>query len=249
MLMNKQVDGRGKSSNSVLPGRDQLGESAYERIREAIRSGDLEPGHRITESDLAKWLNMSRTPVREAVSRLETEGLLTYVPRQGLTVAQLDYQAVMELYEMREVLEGTAARFAAHHAALAEIETLREMLDLEADLGESDPKRGAKANRHFHQIIYHAAHNRYLLKTLNALSDSMMLLGDTTLALPGRHATALEEHRAIVDAISARDADRAQQAACNHIRAAQRHRLKLLLAGTETAGAKSSAQASDSVGD
>jgi DNA-binding GntR family transcriptional regulator len=236
VLVAKQKTVSGKSSNSVLPDRDQLGESAYERIREAIRAGDLEPGHRITESDLARWLNMSRTPVREAISRLETEGLLTHVPRQGLTVARLDYQAVMELYEMREVLEGTAARFAAHHAAVAEIETLREMLDLEAEFGPSDARRGAEANRRFHQIIYHAAHNRYLLKTLNALGDSMMLLGHTTLALPGRHTTALEEHRLIVEAISARDADGAQQAACGHIRAAQRHRLKLLLAGDKSAG-------------
>ena len=236
VLVAKQKTVGGKSSSPVLPDRDQLGESAYERIREAIRSGDLEPGHRITESDLARWLTMSRTPVREAISRLETEGLLTHVRRQGLTVARLDYQAVMELYEMREVLEGTAARFAAHHAAVAEVETLREMLDLEAELGPSDSKRGAEANRRFHQIIHHAAHNRYLLKTLNALGDSMMLLGSTTLALPGRHATALEEHRLIVEAISARDADGAQQAACGHIRAAQRHRLKLLLAGDTSAG-------------
>jgi DNA-binding GntR family transcriptional regulator len=236
LLVAKQKTVSGKSSNSVLPDRDQLGESAYERIRDAIRAGDLEPGHRITESDLARWLTMSRTPVREAISRLETEGLLMHVPRQGLTVARLDYQAEMELYEMREVLEGTAARFAARHAAVAEVETLREMLDLEAQFGPSDAKRGAEANRRFHQIIYHAAHNRYLLKTLNALGDSMMLLGHTTLALPGRHTTALEEHRLIVEAISARDADAAQQAACGHIRAAQRHRLKLLLAGDKSAG-------------
>lgn len=210
-------------------GKDPLGESAYERIRKAIRDGGLPPGSRVTESDIAGWLKMSRTPVREAILRLETEGLLSYASRQGLTVAALDYQAVIELYAMREMLEATAARLAALHASVAEIETLREMLDLERTTDAGKPQRLAQLNRRFHQVIYRAAHNRYLLKCLNVLSDAMMLLGDTTLALPGRHASALEEHAAICDAIARRDPEAAGEAAAAHMRAAQRHRMKMIL--------------------
>lgn len=212
-----------------VQGRDPLGGSAYERIRAAIRDRRLAPGSRVVESELASWLGVSRTPIREAVLRLEQEGLLTHAPRQGLMVVELDYQAVIELYAMREVLEGAAAGLAAQHASSAEVETLREMIAFEAELTEAE--RAAAANRKFHQILHYAAHNRFLLKSLNALSDAMMLLGATTLGLPGRHATALEEHRAIVDAIAGRDSEAAEQAARAHIREAQRHRVRMMVAG------------------
>jgi len=232
---DQRPEGAETGAETGAPGqngaRDPLGGSAYEQIRDAIRNGRLKPGDRVTESEIANWLKMSRTPVREAVFRLETEGLLTRQSRQGLTVAKLDYQAVIELYAMREVLEGTAAHSAALHASQPEVEALREMLEIERSIGEDDPTKAADANRRFHQIIYHAAHNRYLLKSLNALSNAMILLGHTTLAMPGRHATALEEHEALVEAIAARDAEAAQAAARNHIRAAQRHRVLMILSG------------------
>ncbi len=207
--------------------------TVYEEIRRAIRAGELVPGSRVRESEIAARLGVSRTPVREAVLRLEQDGLLTYAPRQGLTVAALGYQAVIELYAMREVLEGTAARFAASHASLVEVETLREMLEAERGLPAGDAARASALNRQFHQVIYYAAHNRFLLKSLNALADSMMLLGESTLAVPGRHDTALEEHDAVVAAIAARDPDAAERAARAHIRAAQRHRLKMIIAAGE----------------
>ena len=209
----------------------------YDQIRAAIQAGRLTPGSRITESDLAAWLGVSRTPIREAILRLEQEGLLTYAPRQGLTVATLDYQAVIELYAMREVLEGTAARFAASHASEAEIDMLAEMLAIEREHNDSDAEQASATNRQFHQVLYHAAHNRFLLKSLNALADAMMLLGQTTLAFPGRHQTALDEHETIVRAVSGRDPNAAEEAARAHIRAAQRHRLKMIItAGREPDG-------------
>ncbi len=220
--------------------RDQLGGSAYDQIRDALGKGRFQPGVRVTENEIASWLNMSRTPVREAIFRLEAEGLLVHKPRQGLTVAELDYQAVIELYEMREVLEGTAAAAAAAHASPAEVEALREMLDIESKLSGDEPAKAAQANQRFHQIISHAAHNRYLLKSLSALSDAMILLGHTTLSLPGRHETALDEHKKIVEAIEAGNADAAREAASGHIRAAQRSRVMMILSGNDIAGTQSS---------
>lgn len=218
-----------ESSAAPSSGRDPLGENAYTRIREAIRSGNLQPGDRVTESEIASWLSMSRTPVREAILRLEAEGLLTHAPRQGLVVARLDYQAVIELYTMRAVLEGTAARLAATHASDVEIEALRDMLAAEHNLDATQAKQASQLNRRFHETIYRAAHNRYLLKSLGALGDAMVLLGNTTLALPGRHDTALAEHANILKAISNRDPTTAEEVARDHIKAAQRFRLQLLL--------------------
>ena len=93
-----------------------LGEYAYERLRTHIREGALPPGTRVREAEVAGQLGISRTPVREALRRLEADGFLTFEPHRGMVVVQLDHQSVMELYAMREALEGTAAGLAAQHA-------------------------------------------------------------------------------------------------------------------------------------
>src|SRR5690606_25578928 len=163
------------------------------------------------------WLNISRTPVREALRKLEGDGLIAFEPHRGMVIAELDEPATLELYRMREVLEGTAAAFAARHAAEAEIALLSGLLRAETGL-LGDAAALADHNREFHETLYRAAHNRYLLKSLNALRDSMMLLGPTTLAQPGRSAIAHGEHGAVVDAIRNGDGETADAAARAHIR-------------------------------
>ena len=93
------------------------GHDAYERLVAEIRAGTLRPNDRLTETDLAARFGISRTPVREAIRRLETEGLVIHLARVGATVRALDYAEVTELYEMRAVLEGTAARLSARAAS------------------------------------------------------------------------------------------------------------------------------------
>lgn len=201
-------------------------EHAYQTLLQAIIKGNLKPGGRILEAELASWLEISRTPVREALKRLESEGLVCSAPRRGMVVARLDLQAIMELYQMREVLEGTAARLAAQQCSEAEVYNLRELLDQERST-QHDPAEQAIKNRAFHNAIYLAAHNRYLLKSLNSLRDAMALLGPTTYILRSRPQTALSEHGAIVQAIENRDGSAAEKAAREHIRAAQRARIRL----------------------
>lgn len=200
---------------------------AYRKIREAIRTGHYSPGDRILEDEISRQLEMSRTPVREALHRLEAEGLLVYEARQGIVVARLDYQMIMELYSMRDVLEGTAAAMAARHASDAEIANLEHLLLLEERFAD-DAAAMAEHNRRFHEAIYRSAHNRYLLKTLNALQDPLSLLSKTTFLLPDRRTAAHPEHQAIVDAIRARDPERAERVARAHIRAAQQARLQIM---------------------
>lgn len=204
------------------------GQDAYQKMLEAIQSGELKPGTRLREVELAEWLGSSRTPVREALNRLQTEGLVIQEPRRGMIIAELDHTMVTELYQMREVLEGAAASLAARHASDAEINLLRDITNRDRALGD-DPARLAKNNRLFHETLYRAAHNRYLSKTLNSLRESMALLGQTTLGLPGRSATAFEEHNALVSAIERRDPEAAEQASRAHIRAAHRARMALML--------------------
>jgi len=201
-------------------------DQAYRYIIDGIQSGRLASGTRLREIELAEMTGLSRTPVREALSRLQLENLLTIDPVRGLIVTELDYSMTSELYAMREVLEGTAARLAARHASEVEIDFLREINARDARLTEASEL--AANNRLFHQTLYRCAHNRYLLKTLNTLRESMMLLGPTTLASPERAATARAEHGAIIEALARRDPDAADEAARIHITAAYRIRLDQL---------------------
>ncbi|MCB1342511.1 MAG: GntR family transcriptional regulator [Pseudooceanicola sp.] len=198
---------------------------AYSLILEAIDSGLYRPGDRLVESELADRFGMSRTPVREALQRLETQSLLARDGR-SLIVASLDHNQMGELYVVRRELEGLAARLAAQHANAEEIDVLRGMV-LADDALVNDPRALARANRRFHKQIQLASHNRYLVQQLDLVHRSMALMATTSLAAQGRGAMAQAEHKAIVEAIAARDGAAAERALQDHISTAFATRLKL----------------------
>ncbi|MFP7673730.1 GntR family transcriptional regulator [Marivita sp. S0852] len=198
---------------------------AYSSILEAIDVGVYRPGDRLVESDLAERFGMSRTPIREALQRLETQSLLTRDGR-SLIVASLDHNQMAELYVVRTELEGLAARLAARHATEEEVQVLRSMVDDDRAL-LNDPSALARANRRFHKQIHLASHNRFLVQQLDLVHRSMALMATTSLAAQGRGEIALAEHKAIVDAITARDEDAAYKALRDHISVAFVTRLKL----------------------
>jgi DNA-binding GntR family transcriptional regulator len=197
----------------------------YNSLRDAIWEGRFAHGERLREEEIGRALGVSRTPVREALQRLQQRGLLVIGPGRGLVVAQLTRQQVLELYAMREILEGSAARFAARHANPAEIEILYH---LQRELAKAAPDAITlvKLNRRFHQAIYEAAHNQYLIQALDTLHDSLALLHNTTFRMPSRRRESDREHLAIVAAIERRDADEAERAARFHIQQAQRTRFE-----------------------
>jgi len=209
------------------PRHGARGAHAYHEMRDAILQGRLKPGQRVMEIELAEWLKVSRTPVREAIRRLEADGMIEHEPRNGLIVARLDRQAVPELYVMREVLEGTAARLCARHASDMEIVELTELVRLEQKL-QGGPAALVTHNRRFHEAVHRGAHNRYLVKSLSAVNDSMWLLGRSQMSLPHRAKAALAEHAKLARAIEKRDPEAAETAARSHVLAAQRERLKRL---------------------
>lgn len=200
---------------------------AYDSTKELIRSGEFSPGSRLRELDLAERLGISRTPVREAVNRLLSEGLLTLNPNGGFSVVTLGRQQVQELYALREFLEGAVARHAAQHASISEIEALEEMLD-RSQLTLSDASQQSLINRQFHRVIGIASHNRYMEQALTQMSDSLELVPRTSFEVQGRAEEVLAEHGAILDSIRKRDADQAECVARVHIQKASHARLKLL---------------------
>ena len=173
-------------------GRNQAnlsrGELVHLKLLEAIRTGAFAPGDRVREADVAEWLNVSRAPVRTAFRQLQADGLLVMEPWRGGIVAQLDQQQLIELYAIRQVLEGAAAGLAAQHASESQIATLNDIIAQADDTTAADER--AELNQIFHQYIYAAAHNRYLLQALNTLRDAVVLLPSTTYALDGRHGEA-----------------------------------------------------------
>jgi DNA-binding GntR family transcriptional regulator len=196
----------------------------YALILDRIDRGSHAPGTRMVESDLAEKLEVSRTPIREALQRLETQGLLMREGR-SLMVASLDHDQMGELYAVRSELEGLAARLAAQHATPEEIRVLYSLIE-EDRAFVSDPQKLSRANKRFHRTLHHASHNRYLVQQLEMVHRNMVLMANTSLAAEGRGTEALEEHHGIVKAIEDREGDAAYKAMCKHLSAAYETRLK-----------------------
>jgi DNA-binding GntR family transcriptional regulator len=199
-------------------------EYVYQMLRKSIEAGKLKPGDRVMETEIAEELQCSRTPVRDALRRLESDGMVVIEPRVGLQIASLSRQSILELYLMRELLEGTAAQLCALHA------TELELMELEGLVRREEALQGqyealARHNRRFHEAIYHGAHNTFLAKSLNAVNDSMWLLGRSLMFNPKRAERAREQHRELLQAILARDAVAAESIARAHIQAAKKERL------------------------
>lgn len=215
------------TATELAPQTGDLGTSAYNRLKAAIRAGELQAGDRLIEKEVTEKLGMSRTPVREALQRLEADGLLTYEPRRGLTVTRPNHQMIMELYAMREALEGKAASLAAQHASDIEIAALASLVNDEAAYF-SAPERLSDINQRIHNMMHLAAHNRYLLRGLQTINDTMSLL-PTMLGDPERAREAHEEHVRIIEGIQSRDPLKSGRAAEDHIRSAQRRRIQWLV--------------------
>ena len=197
---------------------------AYALILESIDTGVFKPGDRLVEIDLADKFGVSRTPIREALQKLETQSLLERDGR-SLIVSSLDHNQMAELYVVRAELEGLAAKFAAKHATDEEKRVLQDMVDNDRTL-MGDPTALARANRRFHKQIHLASHNRYLVQQLDLVHRSMALMATTSLAVDGRGEIAMAEHQAIVDAIIAGKAQDAYNCLRDHISVAYVTRLK-----------------------
>lgn len=200
---------------------------AFAKVMQAIEAGVYQPGDRLREVEIADRLSLSRTPVREALRRLEAEHIIEHRPRVGAVIRKLGQAEVVELYEMRLVLERTAAEMAAKHAADAEVDALVAINDQIAAAGDDGP-RAAAINQTFHRAIYLAARNRFLLDSARAMNNALLLLGPTTLADADRIATVVHQHSQIIEAIGAADIEAAGAAAEAHLQTSLRYRLKVM---------------------
>lgn len=205
-MSRRSVDESGTTADAV-----------YENLRQRIIGGKLPPGQRLRSDALATSLKVSRTPVREALRKLEAEGLVGHSPRGGLIVQELSEDDLTEIFLIREALEGLAARLAAESATPSETAELRHLIeDMEAAVGE--PKLFRSLTGEFHRLVAQASHNRRLAQSLEALQDKVRQVQHSTLYLDDRPAVALKEHRDLIQAIERRDGEGAEAVARAHRR-------------------------------
>lgn len=223
------VDGVMPNTRSKMPGDRSRAEYAYDQLKEKLRSGELRAGQRLRETDLADELKISRTPVREALRRIASDGLVEVVAGRGLIVAEFNLNQVRELYELRGLLEGGAAMLATRNASEADIALLRGIIE-ESAAATTSAERTKQLNEQLHKVIYEVSRNRYLQQALAQLSDSLSILPGTTFSAGGRPEAALHEHGAMVEAMAARDEAAAERLAREHMAKAYAVRVRMMFA-------------------
>ena len=195
-----------KLSPIKLDSYQPLREVVCETLRDAIRKGKLKPGERLMESQLAEDLGVSRTPVREAIRKLELEGYVIMMPRRGTYVANLSIRDVNEVFEIRTSLDSLASGLAAERITDEELERLQRLLvAIGGYIEENDMDKIVECDTEFHDLLYQASRNSRLVGIIFNLREQLTRFRSTSMAFPGRLKATLEEHRRIVEAIAQGD--------------------------------------------
>lgn len=202
-----------------MPMRDMI----YQYLRELIITRQLEPGSRLVEEDLGEKLHASRTPIREALRKLELEGLIKQHKGRGLEVGEISLEDAMDLYALCTELEGYAARLVAATATEEELAELGSLLDeMEFCIDRNEKERERILHRSFHMAIYKASKNKRLSKLLSDYNDYLQLFRSYYISTPHTLHQTLEEHQQMVEAFRKHDEDLAERIAKNHIHMAQK---------------------------
>lgn len=195
-----------------------LADRIAEALRDAIIAGTLEPGSRVNESEIAARYRISRSPVREALRLLQQEGLVAMEPRRGAFVKRLTPQEVVDVYDVKSVLEGRATGLATRRMTESEIDSLAACVArMEREVAAGDMTAYVDSTRQFHEIIVRGAGNATLASIYQGLERKIHWLRTLSLSRPGRVEVSLADHRAILDAMRQRDARRAEALAHAHI--------------------------------
>ena len=195
-----------------------LRDIVFETLRKAILDGDLKPGERVMEVQLAEKLGVSRTPVREAIRKLELEGLLEMIPRKGAYVADISIKDVLNVLEVRASLEGLAASLAAQRITEEEIKSLRKSAEEFEQMNKNNDRDGmVQKDTEFHSVLLNAARNNKLLSIVESLSDYVQRFRVVYFTEYSDAKNIMDDHRAILDAINERDVEKANRVAQEHI--------------------------------
>lgn len=200
--------------NEYLPLRDVV----FQTLRQAILRGELEPGERLMEIQLANKLGVSRTPIREAIRKLELEGLVLMIPRKGAEVAEITEKSLRDVLEVRSSLEDLAVELACERIKEEQVQELKKAAEeFEEALQGGDLTEYAEADVKFHDVIYHATENQKLVQLLYNLREQMYRYRVEYLKRSEVHQTLLAEHQYIIECIEKHDKEAAKHAIRTHI--------------------------------
>lgn len=200
--------------NEYLPLRDVV----FNTLRQAILRGELKPGERLMEIQLANKLGVSRTPIREALRKLELEGLVNMVPRKGAEVADITEKSLRDVLEVRKALEELSVQLACEKITEEEIEELKRVAERFKDtLDDQDVTKIAEADVAFHDVIYTATDNQKLILLLNNLREQMYRYRVEYLKKEEAYPQLIAEHEELIDNISKRNKEKATRIMCEHI--------------------------------
>lgn len=216
-------------SLSAIPERKPLGHYVFENLKHAIVRGDFSPGNRLVESRIAEAMGISRTPVREAIHKLEREGLIKKLPQGGFYVLNLSREEVEETFGIRSVLESYAARLAATKHKKEELEPLEEKIEeFQYHLNRGEIEALPQINTEFHALLYAMSRSPRLIKMINDLKDQIYRFRRIILKIEMMAKTSNDDHRQMLSAMKKRDADRVEMLVKQHILRGQKIVLKEL---------------------
>lgn len=200
--------------NEYLPLRDVV----FNTLRQAILKGELKPGERLMEIQLAQRLGVSRTPIREAIRKLELEGLVTMVPRKGAEVAKITEKSLKDVLEVRKSLEELAMKIACDKMNEETLENLEEALEeFKKAIASKELTAIAEADVNFHDVIYNSTDNVKLIQILNNLREQMYRYRIEYIKDYKSHSRLINEHMEIIDCLKKRDKEKGTVTICNHI--------------------------------
>lgn len=204
-----------------------LRNKVFTQLQNDILNGKYQPGESLIETKLSEEMGVSRTPIREAIRQLELEGLVQSIPNKGAIVKGISAQDIEDIYTIRMLIEGLAARWAAEKITPWELSELKEALELEEFYTlKNDTDHLLKFDSRFHEIIFKASKSKPLMHTLSTFHHYVQRARNTSLSSPGRAQEVLEEHKAILQAIIDRDVERAERLTTEHVRKASLSLLK-----------------------
>ena len=208
------MDGLKVNENEYLPLRDVV----FNTLRRAILRGELVPGQRLMEIQLAEKMGVSRTPVREAIRKLELEGLVVMIPRKGAEVAHISGKNLRDVLEVRRALEELAGELACARMSTEELKLLEQANHrFAAVLGSDDITMLAQADEEFHGLIYQATENDRLVQMVNHLREQMYRYRIEHIKDKSQRKLLVQEHQEIIRALAARDVEAARRAIRSHI--------------------------------
>ena len=204
----------GAEMNEYLPLRDVV----FKTLRQAILKGELEPGERLMEIQLAERLGVSRTPIREAIRKLVLEGLVLMIPRRGAEVAEITEKSMRDVLEVRRALEVLAVSLSCDRISGEQIEALKEAAEeFDRSLTSDDVTRTAEADVHFHDIIYRSTDNQRLIQLLSNLGEQMYRYRVEYLKHREFHPQISREHKELISYLEAGQKGQAEEKIAVHI--------------------------------